>query len=67
MKNYENLMPFRVTVKLQNGELRDYYTLYSTDLNEAKKEAITKYKESEEAYNFTIHNVKPLIFNPKLR
>jgi hypothetical protein len=59
--------PFRVTVKFMNGDLRDYYTLYAENLEEAKKIASTKYKESEEAYNFKIYNVKPLVFNPKLR
>jgi hypothetical protein len=59
--------PFRVTVKFSNGDLRDYYTLYAKDLDQAKEISKTKYKESEEAYGFIIHEVKPLIFNPRLK
>lgn len=59
--------PFRITVKFSNGDLADYYILYAKDLDQAKEISKTKYKESEKAYNFTIHEVRPLIFNHKLK
>lgn len=65
--NYNTALPFRVTVKMQDGNLNDWYTIYANDLEHAKQRSKTQLEESKKAYGFTIHEIKPLIFNPKLK
>jgi hypothetical protein len=65
--NYDTALAYRVYVKFQDNSIKDLYTLYANNLIQAKHIASTKYKDSENAYNFTIHAVKLQTFNPRLK
>ena len=65
--NYDTALAYRVYVKFQDNSIKDLYTLYANNLIQAQHIASTKYKDSAKAYNFTIHEVKLLTFNPRLK
>ena len=65
--NYDTALAYRVYVKFQDNSIKDLYTLYANNLIQAEHIASTKYKNSEKAYNFIIHEVKLLTFNPRLK
>ena len=65
--NYNTALAYRVYVKFKDNSIKDLYTLYANNLIQAERIASTKYKDSEKAYNFTIHEVKLLTFNPRLK
>lgn len=61
-----DLNPYRIFVKFQDGRIKDLYTIYSKDLIEANKKAVIDLVREKEVYNFTIYKVELLVFNPKL-
>lgn len=65
--DYSKALPYRITVKLSSGKLSELYIMYAYNLEHAQERANNELKLESEVYNFSIHNVQLLTFNPKLR
>ena len=52
--NYNTALPYRVTVKMPNGNLNEWYTIYANDLDQATKISETKFNVEKQTYGFTI-------------
>jgi hypothetical protein len=65
--DFSKALPYRITVKLSSGKLAELYTMYAYNLEHAKERATNELKTEAEVYNFSVHKVELLNFNPKLR